>query len=204
MDYSLPRSSIHGIFQARVLQWVAISFPKGFSWPRDWTLVSCFVSRHFIIWATREVHLVTNSPAMQEVREVGLNPRLGRSPGGETGNVLQYSCLENPMDRGAWWATIHSVTSSWTWLKRLYMFALKALIHVCHLPPEKQDRLNSFHGEIFRLCFYSSDPHHDHGLGWIWEISWVNSTAEVTPAWQPGFMNRRECLLSYFIAKLHL
>jgi len=72
--------------------------------------VSCIVSRHFIIWATREVHLVTNPPAMQEVRDVGLNPRLGRSPGGETGNVLQYSCLENPMDRGAWWATIHSVT----------------------------------------------------------------------------------------------
>ena len=36
-------------------------------------------------------------------------PRLGRSPGGGHGNPLQYSCLENPMDRGAWWAVVHGV-----------------------------------------------------------------------------------------------
>ena len=40
MDYSLPHSSIHGIFQAKVLEWVAISFSRGSSWPRDWTWVS--------------------------------------------------------------------------------------------------------------------------------------------------------------------
>ena len=45
----------HGIFQARVLEWVAISFSRGSSEPRDWTWVSCIVGRHFIIWATREV-----------------------------------------------------------------------------------------------------------------------------------------------------
>jgi len=38
----------------------------------------------------------------------------GRSPGGGHGNPLQYSCLENPMDRGAWWATVHRVAKSWT------------------------------------------------------------------------------------------
>ena len=38
-DYSLPGSSVHGIFQARILEWVAISFSRGFSWPRDWTWV---------------------------------------------------------------------------------------------------------------------------------------------------------------------
>ena len=38
----------------------------------------------------------------------------GRSPGGRPGNPLQYSCLENPLDRGAWWATVHAVTKSWT------------------------------------------------------------------------------------------
>ena len=38
----------------------------------------------------------------------------GRSPGEGNGNPLQYSCLENPMDRGAWWATVHGVTKSWT------------------------------------------------------------------------------------------
>ena len=42
--------------------------------------------------------------------DVGLISRLGRSLGGRTGNPLQYSCLENPMDRGAWWATVRGVT----------------------------------------------------------------------------------------------
>ena len=42
---------------------------------------------------------------------------LGRSHGGGHGNLLQYSCLENPMDRGTWWATVHRVTKSWTRLK---------------------------------------------------------------------------------------
>ena len=41
-------------------------------------------------------------------------PGLGRSPGEGDGNPLQYSCLENPMDRGAWWATVHGVTKGWT------------------------------------------------------------------------------------------
>ena len=41
---------------------------------------------------------------------VGLIPGSGRSPGGGNGSPLQYSCLANPMDRGAWWATVHGVT----------------------------------------------------------------------------------------------
>jgi len=43
-----------------------------------------------------------------------LMPMLGRSPGEGNGNPLQYSCLENPMHRGAWWATADGVTKSWT------------------------------------------------------------------------------------------
>ena len=50
-------------------------------------------------------------------------PRSGRSPGGGHGNPLQYSCLENPMDRGAWRATVHRVTKGWTQLKWLSMCA---------------------------------------------------------------------------------
>ena len=46
--------------------------------------------------------------------DLGLIPGSGRSPGGGHGNPLQYSCLENPMDRGAWWATVHGVAKSWT------------------------------------------------------------------------------------------
>ena len=55
MDCSLPGSSVHGIFQAIVLEWIAISFSSKSSWPRDGTQVSCTVDRHFTIWATREV-----------------------------------------------------------------------------------------------------------------------------------------------------
>ena len=51
----------------------------------------------------------------------GSIPGLGRSPGGAHGNPFQYSCLENPMDRRAWRATVHRVTKSWTWLKWLSM-----------------------------------------------------------------------------------
>ena len=54
MDYSLPGSSVHGIFQARVLEWVAISCSRGSSWPRDWIYVSCIAGRFFTLWAIRE------------------------------------------------------------------------------------------------------------------------------------------------------
>ena len=46
--------------------------------------------------------------------DLGLIPRLGRSPGEGTGNPLQYCCLEDPMDSEAWRATVHGVTKSWT------------------------------------------------------------------------------------------
>ena len=55
MDCSLPGSSVHGIFQARVLEWVAISFSRRSSWLRDGTQVSLIVGRHFTVWVTREV-----------------------------------------------------------------------------------------------------------------------------------------------------
>ena len=48
------------------------------------------------------------------VADLGSIPGLGRSPGEGNGNPLQYSCLENPMDRGTWWATVHGVAKSWT------------------------------------------------------------------------------------------
>ena len=55
MDCRLPNSSIHGIFQARLLEWVAISFSREFSRPRDRTQVSSIAGRRFTIWTTREV-----------------------------------------------------------------------------------------------------------------------------------------------------
>ena len=54
-----------------------------------------------------------------DIKDAGLIPGSGRFPGGRHGNPLQYSCLESPRDRGAWRATVHRVTKSWTRLKRL-------------------------------------------------------------------------------------
>ena len=57
--------------------------------------------------------VVKNPPANAgEVRDPGSVPKSGRSPGGGHGNALQFSCLENPMERGVWWATVHRVAKS--------------------------------------------------------------------------------------------
>ena len=79
MDCSLPGSSVHGIFQVRVLKWGAIAFSSN-------------------------------------AEDLGSIPGSGRSLGEENGYSLQYPCLKNSMDRGAWWATVHGVTKSWTQL----------------------------------------------------------------------------------------
>ena len=56
-DSSPTGSSVHRISQARILEWVAISFSRGSSWPKNWTWVSCIAGRFFTIWATREALL---------------------------------------------------------------------------------------------------------------------------------------------------
>ena len=64
--------------------------------------------------------MVKNPPAdAGDVRSVSSIPGSGRSPGGRHSHPLQYSCLENPMDRGDWWAMVHGVSKSWTRLKGL-------------------------------------------------------------------------------------
>ena len=69
--------------------------------------------------------------ANSEIRDMGSIPGLGRSPGGGHGNPLQYSCLENPMDREAWWATIYRVPESQTWLKWRSMQASRFSSIIC-------------------------------------------------------------------------
>ena len=117
MDCSLPCSSIHGILQARVLKWVAISFSRGSSQPRDWTWV---VGRHFTIWATREVHSfphssVGKSESACNAGDPGLIPGSGRSPAEGSVYPLQYSGLENSMD-----CRVHGVSNSRTQLSNFH------------------------------------------------------------------------------------
>ena len=78
MNSSLPGSSLHGIFQARVLEWVAISFSRGSSRPRDWIWVSCIVGGRFTVWATREVKCLHCYPAHRSISTLFLDSRCMR------------------------------------------------------------------------------------------------------------------------------
>ena len=164
MDYE-----VHGILQARTLEWVTVPFPRGSSQPRDrsrsptlqadslpgkpknteWvaygfssgsfprrdpTGVCCTEGGFLASWATGDSQrdssagLQTNkrqglrtttrwrngNDSACQCGDAGLVSGLGRSPGAGNGSPLQCSCLENPMDGGAWWATVHGGAKSWT------------------------------------------------------------------------------------------
>ena len=67
------------------------------------------------MWASQVVLEVKNPPTnVGDVRDTGLIPGSGRTPGGEHRNPLQYPCLENPVNRRAWWATVHTVAKNET------------------------------------------------------------------------------------------
>ena len=87
VDCSLPGSSIYGIFLARILEWVAISFSRGSSWPRDWTPVSCIGGRCFNLWATREAQIPWGTTKILKV------PFLLKLPGSVTvTSKIQIDC----------------------------------------------------------------------------------------------------------------
>ena len=60
-----------------------------------------------------------------DIGDAGSTPGSGKSPGGEHADPLQYACLKNPADRGAWWATVHRITKSWTQLQRLSTYTCR-------------------------------------------------------------------------------
>jgi len=76
-------------------------------------------------WASQVAQVVKNpSASAGDIRDAGSIPGSGRSPGGGYDNPLQDSCLENPMDRGAWWATVHGVAKESSTTEATY--------HTCH------------------------------------------------------------------------
>ena len=82
----------------------------------------------------------------RDVRDAGLIPGLGRTPEGGYGNTLHYSCLENLMDRGVWWATVHRILESQTRLKQLST-------HTVHPPFRRASwQLLVVEPETLRLC----------------------------------------------------
>ena len=136
MDCSLQGSSAHGILQAGILEWVVIPFSRGSSLPRDQTSVSCIADRFFTVWATREALRVLKDIfiiyiplywASQEAsgkeftcqcsrhRRCRFDSWIQKNPGVGNGNSLQYSCLENSMNRGDWQATVCGITEESAW-----------------------------------------------------------------------------------------
>ena len=96
MDYSLPSSSVHGIFQAIVLEWIAISFFRGSSWPRDRSCVSHIVDRRFTIWAIRKVQFSTRTQ-FSSVAQSGptlCDPMDCSLPGSSVHGIFQAIVLE--------------------------------------------------------------------------------------------------------------
>ena len=115
VDCNLPGSSVHGILQAKILEWIAISFSRGSSQPRDRTLVSCTARRRFNLWATYYLKAVrkgslgetSHGIAKGKWGQKGPGPSVGRAPGepdredqrlgkGEEGKGRQWSDCEEP------------------------------------------------------------------------------------------------------------
>ena len=92
-----------------------------------------FLLLFFLYLRASQVLLVVNNPPANagDIRDLGSIPRLGRSPGGGHGNPLQYSCLEKPMDRGAWWATVNEVVKNQTRWKGLIQRTYICLLGLC-------------------------------------------------------------------------
>ena len=117
MDREAWHAAIHGVAKSptRLSDWTELSWTE---WPP--------LASHVVL-------LVKNLSANAgDIRDTGLNPRLRRSLGGGHGNTVQYSCLENPMDRGSWQATILKVTKNRTQLKRFTMHAYNNLSFIVY------------------------------------------------------------------------
>ena len=82
------------------------------------------------LWASQMMLMVKNPSAdTGDIRDAGLIFGSGRSTGGGNGNPRKYSCLENPLNREAWWAIVHRVTKNWTQLTRLCTFPYDRAFH---------------------------------------------------------------------------
>ena len=134
MDCTLPGSSVHRATQARIPEWVAVFYSSRSFQPREQTHASCnscigkWILYHCTTWEAPysnnlkkialRIRIMVLSRWQQWLRTCRRHKRRRfipwseRSPGGEDGNPLQYSCLDDPVDSVAWWAAVHWVTKN--------------------------------------------------------------------------------------------
>ena len=111
MDCSLPGFFIHWIFQARVLEWIATSFSRGSSWPRDWTGVSRVTGRFLNVWAPRK------STACH-CRRLGFSPWIRKVPWRSAWQPIAALFPGESRGQRSWRAVVQRVAKSRTWLKQ--------------------------------------------------------------------------------------
>ena len=133
-----------------------------------------------------------------DARDLALIPGSGRSPGGGHGNPFQYSCLENPMDKGAWRARVHRVTKSWTRLKRQHTHthihgeaemrgSLLLTPNGTELPRWLSSKESACQSRRQKRCRF--DP-------WVGKIPWRRSWQPI-PVFLPGESHGQRSLLGY-------
>ena len=149
MDYSPPGSSVHRILHARILEWVTLPSSTESSWPRDWTRRICLLQ-----WQVGSLPLVLPRKPLKLIRCCQI---VFQSSQANLHSYRQcmYSCLENPMDAGAWWAAVHGVAKSWTWLERLHFHSSLSRIGEGNGNPLQYSCLeNPRHGGAWRTAVY--------------------------------------------------
>ena len=124
MDCSPPGSSVHGIFQARILEWVAISFSRGFSQPRDWTRIS-WVGRWILYhWATWEKPLIHYS-----VGQIGNQKTPSSSFSSFSRVFIMFQVLKNTRTIKTSYTILPILDKKFTWITNLYWFQYHPSIH---------------------------------------------------------------------------
>ena len=126
--------------------------------------------------------MVKNLPAnAEDARDMGLIPRLGRSPGEGNGNLLQYSCLENSMDRRAWWTTVHGVAELdmtehtnishqlKTWLLLFSIYLLICSVKQVSLPFQLSSPLVPLN-ITYPITDYMSTPIFSHAFSYLLDV----------------------------------
>ena len=155
------------------------------------SLLICHLSIYLSIYLSNVAPVVKNLPANAgDARDMGSIPGSGRSPGLGKGNLLQYSCLENPMDRRTWLATVHGVTKSQTWLSthlsiRSSIIIFPSIIYSLLVWTDILS-FNGLNSLVFLIILVLK-------LSWIWSVEapsiWVLCLLQMYPSVFKDFFN---------------